>query len=167
MSFHVKPRILLYPVLGERALKGQLGALIDACCIIAVAAGTIGPIGFLGLQVGIIYNAARIALAERAHDLASLRVIGFSRGEAAYVLLGELGLVTLLALPCGALLGWGIAHMLAAAYSSDLYTITVVFRPAAFGFAALVVIAGAVLSGLLVKRDVDRADLVAALKTRD
>ncbi|NMU34154.1 BCCT family transporter, partial [Vibrio parahaemolyticus] len=45
------PRILLYPVLGERALKGQVGALIDACCIIAVAAGTIGPIGFLGLQV--------------------------------------------------------------------------------------------------------------------
>ncbi|NDV47997.1 MULTISPECIES: ABC transporter permease [unclassified Salipiger] len=119
------------------------------------------------ITFGIIYNAARIALAERAHDLASLRVIGFSKGEAAYVLLGELGLVTLLALPCGALLGWGIAHMLAAAYSSDLYTITVVFRPAAFGFAALVVIAGAVLSGLLVKRDVDRADLVAALKTRD
>ncbi|ANT60636.1 ABC transporter permease [Salipiger sp. CCB-MM3] len=119
------------------------------------------------ITFGIIYNAARIALAERAHDLASLRVIGFSKGEAAYVLLGELGLVTLLALPCGALLGWGIAHLLAAAYSSDLYTISVVFDPAAFGFAALVVIAGAVLSGLLVKRDVDRADLVAALKTRD
>ncbi|WP_352339676.1 BCCT family transporter, partial [Psychrobacter sp. 16-MNA-CIBAN-0192] len=47
----LKPRILLYPVLGERALKGHTGALIDACCIIGVAAGTIGPIGFLGLQV--------------------------------------------------------------------------------------------------------------------
>ena len=53
----LKPRILLYPVLGERALKGQTGALIDACCIIAVAAGTIGPIGFLGLQVSYALNA--------------------------------------------------------------------------------------------------------------
>ncbi|MEF1281292.1 BCCT family transporter [Vibrio fortis] len=53
----LKPRILLYPVLGERALKGHTGALIDACCIVAVAAGTIGPIGFLGLQVSYALNA--------------------------------------------------------------------------------------------------------------
>ncbi|MBD1577333.1 BCCT family transporter [Vibrio sp. S11_S32] len=52
----LKPRILLYPVLGERALKGHTGALIDACCIIAVAAGTIGPIGFLGLQISYALN---------------------------------------------------------------------------------------------------------------
>ncbi|UJF17442.1 BCCT family transporter [Vibrio sp. SS-MA-C1-2] len=53
----LKPRILLYPLLGKRVLTGQLGAIIDACCIIAVAAGTIGPIGFLGLQVSYILNA--------------------------------------------------------------------------------------------------------------
>ncbi|GAK86495.1 high-affinity choline uptake protein BetT [Vibrio ponticus] len=53
----LKPRILLYPVIGERALRGQTGAIIDACCIIAVAAGTIGPIGFLGLQVSYALNA--------------------------------------------------------------------------------------------------------------
>lgn len=53
----LKPRTLLYPVLGERALKGHTGAIIDACCIIAVAAGTIGPIGFLGLQVSYALNA--------------------------------------------------------------------------------------------------------------
>ncbi|MFM2580964.1 BCCT family transporter [Vibrio fortis] len=53
----LKPRILLYPVLGDRALKGHTGALIDACCIVAVAAGTIGPIGFLGLQVSYALNA--------------------------------------------------------------------------------------------------------------
>ena len=52
----LKPRTLLYPVLGQRALTGQTGALIDACCIIAVAAGTIGPIGFLGLQVSYALN---------------------------------------------------------------------------------------------------------------
>ncbi|EPX76338.1 ABC transporter permease [Salipiger mucosus] len=119
------------------------------------------------ITFGIVYNAARIALAERAHDLASLRVIGFSRGEAAYVLLGELGLVTLLALPLGAGLGAALSYLLAAAYSSEIYTVPVVFRATTFGNAALVVIAGAVISGLLVKRDVDRADLVATLKTRD
>ena len=53
----LKPRILLYPVLGDRALKGHTGGLIDACCIVAVAAGTIGPIGFLGLQVSYALNA--------------------------------------------------------------------------------------------------------------
>lgn len=47
----LKPRTLLYPLLGERVMSGWLGALIDACCVIAVVAGTIGPIGFLGLQV--------------------------------------------------------------------------------------------------------------------
>lgn len=119
------------------------------------------------ITFGIVYNAARIALAERSRDLASLRVIGFSRGEAAYVLLGELGLVTLLALPLGAGLGAAFAYLLATAYSSDLYTIPVVFHPATFGAAALVVIGGAVVSGLLVKRDIDRADLVTALKTVD
>ena len=119
------------------------------------------------ITFGIVYNAARIALAERLRDLASLRVIGFSRGEAAYVLLGELGIVTLLALPLGAALGAGLSHLLAAAYSSEIYTIPVVFHATTFGSAALVVIGGALVSGLLVKRDVDRADLVTALKTRD
>ncbi|WP_339906364.1 BCCT family transporter [Pseudomonas guineae] len=47
----LKPRTLLYPVFGERVMNGWFGALIDACCVIAVVAGTIGPIGFLGLQV--------------------------------------------------------------------------------------------------------------------
>mgnify|MGYP003645051501 FL=1 len=47
----LKPRTLLYPVFGERVMTGWFGALIDACCVIAVVAGTIGPIGFLGLQV--------------------------------------------------------------------------------------------------------------------
>ncbi|MFP3456939.1 BCCT family transporter [Psychrobacter sp. SIMBA_152] len=52
----LKPRTLLYPVFGERVLTGQTGAIIDACCIVAVAAGTIGPIGFLGLQTSYALN---------------------------------------------------------------------------------------------------------------
>ncbi|MBA4501201.1 BCCT family transporter [Marinobacterium marinum] len=47
----LKPRTLLYPVLGERVMTGPLGAIVDACCVLAVVAGTVGPIGFLGLQI--------------------------------------------------------------------------------------------------------------------
>ncbi|WP_321462941.1 BCCT family transporter [uncultured Vibrio sp.] len=53
----LKPRTLLYPVLGDKAINGWIGNLADACSIIAAAAGTIGPIGFLGLQISYALNA--------------------------------------------------------------------------------------------------------------
>ena len=125
-----------------------------------------GIIAFV-ITFGIVYNAARIALAERARDLASLRVIGFTKGEAAYVLLGELAVVTLVALPIGALLGYYLSFGIAAGFSTDLYQIPTIFDPASFGYAMLVVIGAAMVSGWLVKRDLDRADLVETLKTRE
>ncbi|MEM8959800.1 MAG: ABC transporter permease, partial [Pseudomonadota bacterium] len=126
----------------------------------------IGALAFI-ITFGIVYNAARIAYAERARDLASLRVIGFSRGEAAYVLLGELAAVVIVAMPLGTLLGHYVATLMARAYSTEVYQIPAIFDAATYGAAALVVIAAAVMSGILVKRDLDRADLVAALKTRE
>jgi putative ABC transport system permease protein len=125
-----------------------------------------GAVAFV-ITFGIVYNAARIAQAERARDLASLRVIGFTRGEAAFVLLGELAVVTLAALPLGAVLGYYLSFGIAAGFSTDLYQIPAVFDPASYGFAALVVLSAALASGWLVKRDVDRTELVAALKTRE
>lgn len=119
------------------------------------------------ITFGIVYNAARIAYAERARDLASLRVIGFTNGEAAFVLLGELAVVTLAALPVGALLGYTLSFAIAAGFSTDLYQIPASFSPESYGIAALAVIAAAVVSGWLVKRDMDRAELVSALKTRE
>ncbi|WP_290745264.1 ABC transporter permease [Haliea sp.] len=119
------------------------------------------------ITFGIIYNAARIAYAERARDLASLRVIGFSHREAAFVLLGELALVTLAALPLGAVLGYYLSFAVAAGFSTDLYQIPATVQPAGYGAAALAVIAAATLSGWLVKRDLDRTDLVSALKARE
>lgn len=117
------------------------------------------------ITFGVIYNTARIAQAERTRDLASLRVIGFTRGETAFVLLGELGAVTLLALPIGAVMGYFLSFAIAAGFSTDLYRITVAFTPSSYGVAAAAVLAAAILSGWLVKRDIDRVDLVAALKT--
>ncbi|MCB1754252.1 MAG: ABC transporter permease [Gammaproteobacteria bacterium] len=119
------------------------------------------------ITFGIVYNAARIAYAERARDLASLRVIGFSNGEAAFVLLGELAVVTLLAIPLGAVLGYYLSFAIAAGFSTELYQIPAVISPDSYAVAAIAVMVAAIVSGWVVKHDMDRADLVSALKTRE
>jgi len=119
------------------------------------------------ITFGVVYNSARIAFAERAHELASLRVIGFTRGEAGFVLLGELGVITLLALPIGALAGTWLAGAIAAGFSSELYEVPGKVTAGDMAFAAIVVIVAALVSGFLVRRDADRLDLVSALKTRE
>ncbi|UTW09046.1 ABC transporter permease [Pseudomonas benzenivorans] len=119
------------------------------------------------ITFGIVYNSARIAFAERARDLASLRVLGFTRGETAFVLLGELALITLLGLPLGALLGYYLTEAVAVGFSTDLYRIPLLLVPQSYGSAALAVLAAAVISGWLVKRDIDRLELVSALKTQE
>jgi len=125
-----------------------------------------GVLAFV-ITFGIIYNAARIAYAERLRDLASLRVLGFTRGEAGFVLLGELGVVTLLALPLGGLLGYYLAIAIAEGFSTELYQVPAIFFPRTYGAAMVFVLVAAVTSGWIVKRDLDRADLVQALKTRE
>ena len=119
------------------------------------------------ITFGIVYNAASIAYAERTRDLASLRVIGFSNSETAFVLLGELAVVTLLALPVGSVLGYWLTFVVATGFSTDLYQIPATFDPECYGIAALTVLAAAFVSGWLVKRSMDRADLISALKTRE
>jgi putative ABC transport system permease protein len=123
---------------------------------------------FAGLiAVGVVYNSVRIAFAERQRELASLRVLGFSRGEVSYILLGEIAFLTLIALPLGAALGTGLAYGLAKAMSSDLFRLPFVIRAATYGYAAVVVIVVTAVSGLMVRRQLDRMDLVAVLKSQD
>lgn len=123
---------------------------------------------FAGLiAVGVIYNAARVSLAERARELASLRVLGFSRAEVSYILLGETGLLTLIAIPLGLLMGTGLAWQLAHAMSSDLFRIPFVILPRTYGYAALILIAIAAATALIVRRRIDKFDLVAVLKARE
>lgn len=119
------------------------------------------------ITFGIVYNAARIAFGEQARDLASLRVIGFTRGETAFVLLGELAIVVMLAIPLGVGIGYYLSFLIAAGFSTDLYQIPTDFRADAFGTAAVAVVLASVISGWLVKRDIDKVDLVATLKTRE
>ncbi|MFA8442025.1 ABC transporter permease [Yoonia sp.] len=156
------------PSVAGVSLKSQAEVAFET--LMNTGAGAIryvmGGLAFV-ITFGIVYNAARIAYAERSRDLASLRVIGFTRGEAAFVLLGELAIVTLVALPIGGILGYYLSFGIAAGFSTELYQIPAIFDPASYGFAAMVVIGAAVASGWLVKRDIDQADLVSALKTRE
>ncbi len=119
------------------------------------------------IAIGVVYNAARIQLSERAHELASLRILGFTRGEVSFVLLGELLGLSFLAIPLGCLLGYGFAALIAWGFSTDTITIPLVIQPATYGHAALVVAGAAVASALVVRRRIDRLDLVAVMKTRE
>ncbi|WP_425053432.1 ABC transporter permease [Psychromarinibacter sp. S121] len=125
-----------------------------------------GAVAFI-ITFGIVYNAARIAQNERSRDLASLRVMGFSKGETAFVLLGELAIITLVALPVGSLVGYALTFAIARGFSSELYQIPAYFDPFSHGFSAAFIIVAAVVSGLLVERDLNRMDLVTVLKSRD
>jgi len=119
------------------------------------------------VAVGVVYNNARIALAERGWELASLRVLGFTRAEVSGLLLGELALVILIALPLGMVLGWALTHLIADALQSDQFRFPAVAQPRTYAWAALCVLAAGVASALVVRRRIDRLDLVAVLKTRD
>jgi putative ABC transport system permease protein len=119
------------------------------------------------ISFGVVYNAARIAYTERLRDLASLRVLGFTNGEVSFVLLGELAVVALAALPLGWVMGYYLTFAFARGFSTDIYQIPAHFDPASYGVGAVAVVAAAVVSGWLVSRDIARVDLVSALKTRE
>jgi putative ABC transport system permease protein len=127
--------------------------------IVTALAGTIA--------IGVVYNSARIALSERSRELASLRVLGYTRGEISYILLGELAVYTLAAIPPGFLVGRALCAYIVAKFETDLYRIPLVLEADTYGFAAAVVLASALLSGLAVRWRLDRLDLVAVLKTRE
>jgi putative ABC transport system permease protein len=119
------------------------------------------------ITFGVAYNGARIQLSERARELASLRILGFSKGEVSFILIGETMLLAILAQPLGWLLGAGIAVALAEGATSDLYAIPLVLEPEAFAQASLVVLGAALVSSLIVRRRLDRLDLIQVLKTRE
>ena len=119
------------------------------------------------IAIGIVYNSARITLTERSHELASLRVLGFTRGEISYILLGELALLTLLAIPLGLLLGNMLCGYIAAMLESELYRVPLILAPQTYAFASLVILVAAALSGLLVRRQLDHLDLIEVLKTKE
>ena len=119
------------------------------------------------IAIGVVYNNARISLAERAWELASLRVLGFTRGEVSAFLLGELAIEIALALPLGMLLGYLLGSAIVGLIKTDEFYFPFVIEPATYAFAALCVLAAGAVSALIVRRRVDALDLVGVLKTRD
>ncbi|MFC1673327.1 ABC transporter permease [Pseudomonadota bacterium] len=119
------------------------------------------------IAVGVVYNAARISLSERSRELASLRVLGFTLGEAAYILLGELWALTLLALPVGCAMGYGLAWLWTLQLDTDLYRIPLTVGPQTYGLSVLVVVVAAAGSSLVTFRQIAKLDLVQALKIKE
>lgn len=127
-------------------------------------------VAFAGvLALGVLYNAARIHLAERARDLASLRVLGFRRGEVASILLGELGVLVALGTPLGLLLGSFFARSLAASpgFDTEQFRLPYVIEPATYAIASLIVLGSAWIAALVARTRLNEIDLVAVLKARD
>jgi putative ABC transport system permease protein len=129
---------------------------------------TVILIGFaVIIAFGMVYNGARIALSERGHELASLRVLGFTRGEIGFMLLGEQAILTLIAIPVGFALGYGIAGLITVAIDTELIRFPLFISARTYTLAFLVVAGSALLSGYLVLWRLRHLDLVAVLKTRE
>jgi putative ABC transport system permease protein len=129
---------------------------------------TLVNIAFAGIiAFGVVYNSARISVSERSRELASLRVLGFTRGEISAILLGELAILVLLALPLGMMIGTLISAMVVDSLQTELFKLPLVIERSTYGWTALVVLAAATGSALVVRRRLDRLNLVAVLKTRD
>jgi putative ABC transport system permease protein len=117
------------------------------------------------IAFGVVYNSARVSLSERSRELASLRVLGFTRAEISLVLLGELAILTLAALPLGAVFGYLFGMLILAGFSNEMYRMSMVVAPATIAWSWLTVIAAAAISSLIVRRRLNQLDLVAVLKT--
>jgi putative ABC transport system permease protein len=137
----------------------QAEALLFFTFVATILAGTIA--------FGVVYNTARISLSERSRELASLRVLGYTRAEISYIFLGELGAFTLAAIPLGFVFGRGICMYIATALESDLFRVPVVIEAGTYSLAASVVLVSACLSGLIVRHRLDHLDLIAVLKTKE
>jgi len=116
------------------------------------------------ISFGVIYNTSRIALSERGRELASLRVLGLTRREVAYILFGELGVITLISLPLGIWIGNMLSQGMTDSMESELFRIPFYVNSSTYGYSVLIVLISSILSFYLVWRQVDHIDLVSAQK---
>ncbi|SDB26509.1 putative ABC transport system permease protein [Desulfonatronum thiosulfatophilum] len=119
------------------------------------------------IAFGVVYNSARIALTERSREMASLRVLGFTRGEIGFILLGEMAVLTIAAIPVGFLIGIGLIAYIVQGIDSELYRIPMILEPRIFSFAATVILVASAVSWLVVARRLKNLDLVGVLKSRN
>ena len=156
------------PVIASVAMKAYtLTSFLDKIAnLVLVSAGILTGFAVI-IAFGVVYNSARIGLQERAWELASLRVLGFTRAEVARILFGEFMIEIALAIPVGIAMSQGIIDLILHFAHNESFQIPGVIGPRTFVAACTVVIAAAVISAYMVRRRIDRLDLVAVLKTRD
>ena len=111
------------------------------------------------IAFGVVYNTARVTLSERSRELSSLRVLGFTQGEAGFILLGELGFLTLLSLPLGAAMGKALCAVFMQSMQTDIFRIPLVLNPRTYAYAAVVILVSSLLSGIVIRRKINRLDL--------
>lgn len=133
--------------------------ILTMAFVIALFAATI--------TIGVVYNNARVALSVRGRDLASLRVLGFTRGEISLMLVGEQLFTVLASLPIGLWFGKLLVGRLAAMVNPETYRLPMELSARSYTFATLVTLAAALVCALLVRRRLDHLDLIAVLKTRE
>lgn len=119
------------------------------------------------LAFGVVYNSMRIALSERGREFATLRVLGFRRSEVSYILIGEAALLIFIGLPLGCFAGYGLAWLITSEFGNELFRIPLILTAKTYGTAVLIGLAAALISAFLVRRRVDRLDLISVLKTRE
>jgi putative ABC transport system permease protein len=119
------------------------------------------------IAFGVVYNSARIQLSERARELASLRVLGFRRSEVSNILFIEVGVVVALAQPIGWLVGTGFGWLITQSLATDIFRVPFVIELRTYAVGTLVVAAAAFISAAIVRRRIDRLDLIRVLKTRE
>jgi putative ABC transport system permease protein len=161
-ALHGRPRVL-----GMVAHVSAIKSFYDSLGEFVLFYNMVATILAASIAFGVVYNSARIALSERGRELASLRVLGFTHGEIAYILLGELALLALAAVPVGFLVGLGLTGILVVVFETDLYRLPLIIEPANYAFGATVVLVSALVSGLLVWYRLGRLDLIGVLKTRE
>jgi putative ABC transport system permease protein len=119
------------------------------------------------IAIGIVYNHARITLAERAWELASLRVLGYTRGEVSLILLAELSLEILVAIPLGWWLGYQFVAAIVAEHQTEMFRIPAIISARSYAVATVAILVSTIVSALIVRRRIDRLDLVAVLKMHE
>jgi putative ABC transport system permease protein len=161
-------RVKLMPKVEGSSVKALWLALFNETIGGMVLIGALILAGFgMLIAIGVVYNSARIALQERAWELASLRIIGLTRREVSAVILSELVVELVVAVPAGLLIGWYLVELISSARARESFQIPAVIDPSSYAMASLLVIGAAVASFITIRRRIDTLDLVSVLKTRD
>ncbi len=154
-------------VAGTTARMQMLSAFYETMAQQMLTFALINTILASTIAIGVVYNTVRIAMSERSRELASLRVLGYTRGEVSYILLGEIAILVLAAIPFGLMFGRALAAVMAGTAQTELFRIPLVLEPSTYAFSALVVVLATILSALTVARQLKHLDLVEVLKARE